>query len=305
MTPAYRTSVGSAYLGDSLHVMRNLDASSVQLVMTSPPFPLTFRKRKPYESVGEREFVTWFLTYAQECKRLLKDDGSLVIDLGGVWNKGSATKSLYQQRLLIALCDEAGFHFAQDFYWHNPAVLPAPAEWVNVRRIRVKSSVDVILWLSKTPTPKADNRRVLRPYSRDMLRLIDKGYKAKIRPSGHNITSKFQKNLGGSIPPNMLDFGNNDSNSAYIKGCQSIDLPVHPARYPRALPEFFIKLCTEPGDLVLDPFAGSNVTGEAAEQLERRWIAIETAEEYLTGSKFRFPGSILKTRSSQIKTGRA
>jgi len=299
MVQMYRTALGTALHGDSLETMRSLQSGSVQLALTSPPFPLTFRKRKPYSSVGEREFVDWFIPYATECLRLLKDDGSFVIDLGGVWNKGTATKSLYQQRLLLALCDQVGFHFAQDFYWHNPAVLPAPAEWVNIRRIRVKSSVDLILWLSKTPEPKADNRRVLRAYSRDMLRLIDKGYKAKVRPSGHNITGKFQKNLGGSIPPNLLEFGNNDSNSAYIKGCQAAGLPVHPARFPSALPDFFVKLCTEEADMVLDPFAGSNVTGEAAERLGRKWIAIELAEEYLQGSRFRFPGTPAQQTRSQ------
>ena len=305
MIQLYRTNLGSAFVGDSLEAMRALPSDSVQLAVTSPPFPLTFRKKKPYESVGEQEFVDWFVPYSVECKRLLKPDGSFVIDLGGVWNKGSATKSLYQQRLLIALCDRVGFHFAQDFYWHNPAVLPAPAEWVNVRRIRVKSSVDLVFWLSKTTQPKADNRRVLRPYSRDMLRLIDKGYRSKPRPSGHNITQKFQKNLGGSIPPNLLEYGNNDSNSAYIKGCQSAGLPVHPARFPGALPEFFIKLCTEENDLVLDPFAGSNVSGEAAERLKRRWIAIELAEEYLQGSRFRFPTADLRQPHPRTRKRRA
>lgn len=145
---------------------------------------------------------------------------------------------------------------------------------------------------------------MLRAYSRDMLRLIDKGYKAKTRPSGHIITEKFQKNLGGSIPPNMLEFGNNDSNSGYIKGCQNAGLPIHPARFPRALPEFFINLCTQEGDLVLDPFAGSNVT-EAAERLGRRWIAIELAEEYLQGSKLRFAGAVLKQSRPQGRTRHA
>ncbi len=201
--------------------MARLPVSSVDLVVTSPPFPLTFRKKPPYSTVGETKFVEWFLCYARECHRLLTDDGSLVIDVGRVWNKGSATKALYQHRLLIALCDRVGFHFAQDFYWYNPAALPAPAEWVNVRRIRVKSAVNLVFWLSKTERPKANNREVLRPYSQDMLRLITKGYRAKERPSGHNITGKFRKNHGGSIPPNMLEMGNDDSNSDYLKSCAS------------------------------------------------------------------------------------
>lgn len=298
MKPRYSTSLGSAYCGDSLEVMAGLPSGSINLVVTSPPFPLTFRKKEPYNTVGEGQFVEWFLGYARECQRLLTDDGSFVVDLGGVWNKGSATKSLYQHRLLISLCDQLQFHFAQDFYWYNPAALPAPAEWVNVRRVRVKSAVNLVFWLSKSKTARANNKNVLRPYSADMLRLITKGYRAKERPSGHTITGKFQKNLGGSIPPNLLEFGNNDSNSAYVKACVATDLPVHPARYPRALPEFFIKLCTDIGDTVLDPFAGSNVTGEAAERLGRRWVSIELAEEYVRGSRFRFE-SILPSRPAK------
>ncbi len=292
MDPYYRTKHGSAYLGDALAIMGGLSSESVDLVVTSPPFPLTFRKKNPYNSVCEDRFVDWFLQYAGQCRRLLKKTGSFVVDLGGVWNKGAPTRSLYQHKLLIALCERSKFSFAQDFYWYNPAALPAPAEWVNVRRIRLKSAVNNVFWLGKTDSPKANNKAVLRPYSKDMLRLIDRGYRAKTRPSGHNITGKFQKDHGGSIPPNLIELGNNDSNGAYLKACAAARLPIHPARYPRGLPEFFIKLCTDPGDTVLDPFAGSNVTGEAAERLGRHWIAIEIVEEFLEGSRCRFDAPV-------------
>jgi site-specific DNA-methyltransferase (cytosine-N4-specific) len=288
MKSLYETKLGKAYLGDALGVMQDLPDESVNLVVTSPPFPLTFQKKKPYGSVRIDEYVSWFLPMADQFKRLLKPDGSLVIDIGGVWNRGEPTRSPYQYHLLLGLCEKVGFHFAQDFYWYNPAALPAPAEWVNVRRIRVKCAVNLVWWLSKTPWPKANNRNVLKEYSDDMIRLIERGYRVKTRPSGHNITPKFRKNHGGSIPPNLIELGNNDSNGEYLKHCQEAGLPVHPARFPRGLPQFFIKLCTDPGDVVMDPFAGSNVTGEAAEQLNRRWIAIELAKDYLEGSKFRF-----------------
>ncbi len=286
--PFYSTGRGKAYLGDSLDVMRSLGDESISLIVTSPPFPLTFQKKKPYEAVGLERYVDWFLDFGNEFRRVLKQDGSLVIDIGGVWNKGTPTRSLYQYHLLFGLCEKVGFHFAQDFYWYNPGALPAPAEWVNVRRIRVKCAVNLVWWLSKTPWPKANNRNVLREYSPDMIRLLKRGYRAKSRPSGHSITNKFGKDQGGSIPPNLLEFGNNDSNGLYLKKCTEAGLPVHPARFPRALPDFFIRLCTEQHDLVLDPFAGSNVTGEAAEKLGRRWIAIEMIPEYLEGSRFRF-----------------
>jgi site-specific DNA-methyltransferase (cytosine-N4-specific) len=270
MRPFYETKLGKAYLGDALQLMKSISGDSVSLIVTSPPFPLTFQKKKPYGSVKVDQYVSWFLNYAQEFKRVLRPDGSLVIDIGGVWNKGLPTRNLYQYHLLIGLCEQLNFHLAQDFYWYNPGALPAPAEWVNVRRLRVKCAVNHVWWLSKTPWPKADNRKVLKEYSDDMLRLLKRGYRTKTRPSGHNITPKFSRNHGGAIPPNLIESGNNDSNGYYIKKCLESKLPVHPARFPRALPDFFIRLCTNPGDLVMDPFAGSNVTGEAAERLNRR-----------------------------------
>jgi DNA modification methylase len=283
--PYYATGLGAAYLGDSLELMRALPAGSVNLVMTSPPFALVFKKA--YGNKDQGEYVEWFCRYAREVLRLLPDDGSFVVDLGGAWNKGAPTRSLYQYKLLLALCEEVGFHFAQDFYWYNPGAIPAPAEWVNVRRIRVKSAVNLVWWLAKTPWPKADNRNVLKPYSDDMERLVRRGVRATVRPSGHVITTKW-KDHGGAIPPNLIQQGNNDSNGHYLKACELAGLPVHPARFPRALPEFFVKLCTASGDVVLDPFAGSNVTGEAAEGLGRRWIAVELDRRYLDGSRFRF-----------------
>lgn len=180
------------------------------------------------------------------------------------------------------------FNLAQEFFWYNPAKLPSPAEWVTVRRIRVKDSVEYIWWLSKTTNPKADNRKVLQPYSPDMERLIEKGYKAKKRPSGHNITTKFNTDHGGSIPPNVLQMGNNDANGNYLIKCSEAGIKPHPARFPADLPEFFIKFLTDQNDIVLDPFCGSNVTGKVAETLRRKWISFELKQDYLDGSRFRF-----------------
>jgi site-specific DNA-methyltransferase (cytosine-N4-specific) len=266
--------------------MHQLPDDSVNLVMTSPPFGLAFKKE--YGNPDSDEYVEWFLPHAREMKRVIKKDGSIVIDIGGAWKKGNPTRSLYQFKLLLTLCEEVGLHLAQDFYWFRPAALPAPAEWVAVRRIRVKDSVNCIWWLSKTEWPKANNRNVLQPYSKDMIRLLQKGYRSKLRPSGHFVTPKFMNDRGGAIPPNLLHVGGNESNSHYLKACEKAGLKPHPARFPRQIPEFFIRLTTEETDLVLDPFAGSNVTGEAAEFTNRRWIAIEISKDYLEGSRFRF-----------------
>jgi site-specific DNA-methyltransferase (cytosine-N4-specific) len=289
--PLYATDWGAAYLGDSRVLMAALPEASVKLVVTSPPYALEFKKE--YGNVAKADYVDWFLGFAREIKRILAPDGSLVLNIGGSYNPGEPTRSLYHFKLLVALCEEIGFHLAQECFWYNPAKLPGPAEWVNVRRVRIKDAVEYIWWLSPTPWPSADNRAVLTPYSDDMERLIQKGYRAKKRPSGHNITPKFQRDHGGSIPTNVIERGNNESNSEYIRLCREHGVKIHPARFPAALPDFFTRLLSQPGDLVLDPFAGSNTTGRVAEDLHRRWVALEIAEDYLRASGLRFGINLL------------
>lgn len=282
----YSTVFGEMYCGDSLSLMKDLPEKSVNLVMTSPPYALHFKKE--YGNASQQEYVSWFKPFAAEIKRILTDDGSFVLNVGGAWQPGSPSRSLYHFRLLIALCDELDFTLAQEFFWHNPAKMPAPAEWVTVRRIRVKDSIEYIYWLSKSPFPKADNRNVLQAYSKDMQRLIKRGVKSTTRPSGHNITSNFATDQGGSIPGNVITCGNNESNSEYIRETKRRGRKIHPARYPAELPKFFIDFLTKAGDTVLDPFAGSNTTGAVAESLGRKWISFELNREYAEDSQLRF-----------------
>lgn len=293
--PFYSTRLGAAYLGDSRKLLAQLPARSVNLTFTSPPFALHFKKE--YGNVEKGQYIPWFLAFARDVHRVLRDDGSFVIDIGGSYEAGRPTRSLYHFKLLVALVEEVGFHLAQEFYWHNPGKIPAPAEWVTVRRIRVKDSVNCLWWLSKTPNPKADNRRVLVEYSEDMRRLIARGYKAKQRPSGHNITEKWGKDQGGAICSNLLQYGNNDANGDYMKRCAAAGMKPHPARFPTQLPEFFLKYLTDPGDLVLDIFGGSNTTGFVAEQMERRWLTFELERKYLEASRLRFLGDPAQPRA--------
>jgi site-specific DNA-methyltransferase (cytosine-N4-specific) len=282
-----QTDMGRIYHGDSLGLMHGaLEPGSVDLIMTSPPFGLV--RKKSYGNEDADRYLKWFRPFAEGFRRVLKPSGSLVIDIGGSWKAGTPTRSLYHFDLLIMLCREFGFHLCQEHYWWNPAKLPTPAEWVNVRRVRVKDAVNCIWWLSPTPWPKANNRRVLAPYSDSMLDLLENGYEAKLRPSGHDISDKFGRNNGGSVPPNLLALANTESNGHYQDYCREQGLPIHPARYPAAIPEYFIRLLTEPGDVVLDPFAGSCVTGEAAEYSLRRWICCEISKPYLDGALARF-----------------
>ena len=283
------TQHGRIVLRDSLKYMRDSIADeTIDLIFTSPPFALL--RKKDYGNVAEDKYVDWFEDFAQEFHRILKPTGSLVIDIGGSWIPRQPTRSLYHFELLIMLCQKVRFHLAQEFFWYNPAKLPSPAEWVTVRKIRVKDAVNCIWWLSKTESPKADNRRVLVEYSPDMGRLLKRGYRTKVRASGHVITHKFSDN-GGAIPPNILIFGNNDANGVYLSSCKEAGTKPHPARFPIQLPTFFIRYLTDPGDVILDPFAGSNTAGEAAEREGRRWLAFEQEASYLASSVFRFNSS--------------
>lgn len=284
--PTYQTLRGAAFVGDALELMEEIPDDSVDLVLTSPPYALHFEKE--YGNVDKDEYVEWFLPFGEQVLRILKPKGSFVLNIGGSYNEGEPTRSLYHFRLLIALVEAVGFHLAQECFWYNPAKLPAPAEWVNVRRIRIKDCIEYVWWLSPTPWPKADNTNVLVPYSKDMEKLIDRGLKATQRPSGHNITEKFSEDRGGAIPSNFLEWGNNDSNSAFMRACRERGIDTHPARFPWVLPEFFTRLLTDPGDLVLDPFAGSNTTGKVAEDLERLWLAMDLEEHYVRTSALRF-----------------
>ena len=282
----HKTRLGRMMLGDSLHIMKRLRTSSVDLVMTSPPFGLV--RKKDYGNVPSGEYLDWFRPFAEQMHRVLKDTGSLVIDIGGAWEAGKPTRSLYHFKLLIMLCEEYGFHLAQDFYWWNPSKLPTPAEWVTVRRIRVKDAINTVWWLSKTEWPKASNRRVLQPYSPSMMDLLAKGYRAKKRPSGHDISENFAIDNGAAIPPNLIALPNTESNGAYQRYCEEHKLTPHPARYPAELPEYFIRMLTDRGDLVVDPFGGSCVTGEVSERLGRKWMCAELVEDYLEGAVGRF-----------------
>ncbi|MBC8460347.1 MAG: site-specific DNA-methyltransferase [Deltaproteobacteria bacterium] len=294
MKSFYNTDLGKCYLGDSLKVLSNLEEKSVNLVITSPPFAL--RRKKSYGNVPPDEYIEWFWPYAKEIARVLTPRGSFVLEIGGSYVRGVPIKSLYNFELLVKLCAIDGiFKLAQDFYWFNPAKLPAPAQWVNVKRVRVKDAVQPIWWLSKSNHPYANNRRVLKQYTASMERLLKRGYNKGPRPSGHDISSKWKRRNRGAIPPNlinnpfnMITASNTKSSDLYIDGCKERNLKIHPARFAEAIPKFFIEFLTKPGQMVLDPFAGSNVVGKVAEDLKRKWISIEKDQEYVAGSAFRF-----------------
>jgi site-specific DNA-methyltransferase (cytosine-N4-specific) len=290
---AYQTHLGAMYKGKAEELLPSPSFAAyrgkVQLIFSSPPFPLN--RKKKYGNKQGREYVAWLARMAPLFKQLLTPNGSIVLEMGNAWEPGKPVMSVLALRALLAFMKRGDLYLCQQFICDNPARLPGPVEWVNKLRIRVKDSFTHVWWLSPVERPKADNKRVLKPYSKAMHHLLDsRQYNPGKRPSGHLIgrTSFFQDN-GGAIPSNYLSFANTKTNDPYQEYCRKHEMKPHPARMPIGLAEFFIKFLTDEGDIVLDPFGGSNTTGAASESLNRHWLAVEARDEYIIGSRARFP----------------
>ncbi len=263
-------------------------AGQVQLILTSPPFPLK-RAKKYGNKVGD-EYLDWLCAIGNKLKPLLTENGSIVIEIGNAWNPGEPTYSTLPLETLLEFKKRCGLYLCQEFIYFNPARLPGPIEWVNKQRVRVKDSFTQIWWMSKTATPYADNNNVKEAYSKQMKKLLASGkYNSGTRPSEHTISENaFSVDNGGAIPSNVIIAANTTSNDIYLEKCKENGLDIHPARMASAIPEFFIKFLTQENDIVLDCFGGSNTTGAMAEKLNRQWITIELDSTYYKGSKFRF-----------------
>ncbi|MGD0352321.1 MAG: site-specific DNA-methyltransferase [Dehalococcoidia bacterium] len=313
----YRTGLGKYLVGDSRDFLRGKLGkelqNKVQLILTSPPFPLN--NKKHYGNLEGKAYKDWFTSLAEIFSKLLTDNGSIIIELGNAWEPRRPVQSLLPVESLLEFVKnpKAGLRLCQQFVCYNPSRLPTPAQWVTIKRMRVIDSFTHIWWISKTDYPKADNRKVLRPYSKSMKSLLKKkSYNAGKRPSEHVIGAKsFLKDNGGSIIhnlielepidekrdlrlPNVFSIANTKSNDFYTRTCRERGIPLHPTRMPLGIACFFIEFLTNPGDLVLDPFAGSNTTGFCAEKLARQWIAIDIDKEYGKFSAVRFEDPSIK-----------
>lgn len=301
---AYETDFGRMFHGRIEDILQTstfeLIKGKVNLILTSPPFPLIRKKR--YGNATGDAYLAWLTSLAIPLADMLADDGSIVIEIGNAWEPGSPVMSTLPLEALLAFKRAAGLHLCQHVICHNPARLPSPAAWVNIERIRLKDSFTHVWWMSRSPKPKADNRKVLNSYSKDMKALLrSQKYKSGVRPSGHVISKTgFLADHGGSIsanvvesstdrgPESLLKFTGTSWDAGYRDYCRETELPAHPARMQASLAAFFIEFLTDATDTVLDPFAGSNTTGSVAEELKRGWIAVEADANYVNGSRGRF-----------------
>ncbi len=310
MESIYRTERGAAFLSKIEDFAKTSKYASlkgkVQLIMTSPPFPLN--KKKEYGNLQGDEYKEWIGSLSTILGDLLTPNGSVVIEMGNGWESNSPTFSTLPLESLLEFKKKGGFHLCQEFICYNPARLPSPAQWVTINRIRTIDSYTRLWWLSRSEFPKADNKKVLRPYSKRMEKLLQKNtYNSGKRPSHHSIGDKsFLKNNGGSImhnviqveeimetgsarmPENIFSLSNTRSNEKFINDCRELGFEPHPARMPVELVEFFVTFLTDEGDTVFDPFLGSNTTGYVSEKLKRKWFGTEVKIDYIEQSKLRF-----------------
>lgn len=308
----YRTKYGKLLLGDAIELSKKYLSRyygrKFNLIITSPPFPLNAKKK--YGNLQGESYLEWFTELGPIFSDLLSDDGSLVIEIGNSWESGRPVQSLLHLECLFGLVrnNKSDLRLIQEFIAYNPSKLPSPAQWVTVNRLRAVDSYTHVWWLAKSDFPKADNSKVLRPYSKKMERLISsQSYNAGKRPSEHDISKKaFARDNGGSISHNLLEFepidpgrgvrlphsvlsfSNTNSNDYFHRRCREEGIKLHPARMQPGLVSYFCEFLTDEGDLILDPFAGSNTTGYVAEKLKRRWISAEINQEYAENSMIRF-----------------
>jgi site-specific DNA-methyltransferase (cytosine-N4-specific) len=321
----YKSKKGKLIFGNSIELLKeNKDFAKlkgkVNLIITSPPFPLN--NKKQYGNEKGEEYKDWFTRLAPIFSELLTEDGSLVIEIGNAWEPERPVQSLLHLECLFGLVKHVDAHLRliQEFICYNPSKLPSPAQWVTVNRLRTVDSYTHVWWLAKSDFPKADNSKVLRPYSKSMKRLLKKQkYNAGKRPSEHQISEEgFLKNNGGSIahnffemepldgdrdvrlPHSVLSFSNTNSNDYFLKTCREKDITPHPARMSGGLVNFFIHFLTNEGDLILDPFSGSNTTSYCAEKLKRKWISFEIKKDYIKQALIRFSDPTLKSPLKKI-----
>ena len=201
---SYTTKLGAMYVS-LIESFLDSDAGqelrgSVQLIFTSPPFPLN-RKKKYGNKTGE-EYLAWLHDLAPRLTEMLTPDGSIVMELGNAWEPGAPVMSTLALEAFLDFKKAGRLNLCQQFICHNPARLPSPAQWVTIERIRVKDSFTHVWWMSPTERPKADNRNVLIEYSPNMKELLTRrSYNGGRRPSGHVIgRESFFKDNGGCYP---------------------------------------------------------------------------------------------------------
>ena len=266
---------------------------AIVLCLTSPPYPLT--KPRSYGNVSEQQFVDWFCKTIEPVVKNLVRGGSLAVNLSNdVFLPGLPARSLYRERLVLALCERFGLYKIDEIPWINESKPPGPVAWASKERFLMNVAWEPVYWFSNSPLHlHSDNRRILKEHTERHLALIRNGGESRTHIASDGAYSvrpgSYASDTPGAIQRNVLHFGHACADQrAYRRGARALGLPAHGAPMPLALAKLFVEFLTKPGDLVCDPFAGSQTTGKAAELLGRRWLSTEVMLEYVMGAATRF-----------------
>lgn len=274
----------NAYIcGDCLDVLHNVSSDSIDMIMTSPPYA---DQIKDYGNVVKKikpnDYIDWFLPRAKELYRVLKPTGNFVLNINDKLD--GRYQNIFVFKLVVALCDEVGFHLVRDYIWYNPAT--PPNVFSRGTMGRTKKSHEYCFWFSKSDQWTFNMDPIRKPYSKSMMDIIDGkvvergGREKNSRPSRHNFDlSHPWDNKGGADPGSVISVSNTASNGFVQKLCKEMGIK-HPARYPEKLAEFFILSGSNPGDIVMDPFAGSGTTGVVAHKHGRKYLCIDVNPDY-------------------------
>ena len=292
---------GQVCLADAITAAGALTDDSVNLVFSSSPYPIL--NGRGYGTCTEAEIIELLVKCAREWKRALTPDGSIVLNLKDCWlpkaQTGGAVRSLYKEKLMIALSEDVGLSFADRFYWRNPSHLP-DNPWITVKKIRCNNDVEELLWFGRGPNPYANNQNVLVDAAQSTvdtyLRKARRQQKNLVGPSGHN--NVFEEHMAAVaagqsikvIPRNFMEISNADPKTLLSRQLRELNLPKHDAPMPVKLAEFFIKFLTREMDTVHDGFFGSGTTGVACQKLNRKCIGSDRSLAHLLGSALRFTG---------------
>lgn len=285
---AFSTDLGVAIWGRQGDVFGAL-GEPIALCMTSPPFPL--RKARAYGNPGEAEYVDFVCAAMEPIVKNLIPGGSIVLNISNdIFEKKSPARSLYIERLTLALHDRLGLSLMDRMPWVNLSKPPGPTYWACINRVQLSAAYEPLMWFTNDPLRvRADNRRVLEPHTERHIRLMQAGGAGRTAEYGDGAykirLNSYGRITEGKLPRNVIQRGHACPDTmAYRQHATALGLPIHGAMQPTSLSDFFIRFLTEPGDLVVDNFGGTGRFGLAAERLGRRWLITEWILQYLRGS---------------------
>jgi DNA modification methylase len=293
---AFSTKLGAAIYGDSLDVFSS-NTETISLCITSPPYPLRNQRSYGLEPKNDGEYIDFVCRVLEPIVKNLSNGASVVLNIGSdIFVNKSPARSLYPEKLVLALNENLGLSLMDRIPWVNRAKPVGPTYWACVERVQLAVSHEPIYWFTNNPhRVKSDNRRVLLPHNEAHKKLIANGGGNRITNYGdgaHQLrVNSFANNTPGRIPKNVIERGNQCSDSRAIhRFAKEMGFPAHPAMFPTDIPAFFIQFLTEVGELVVDPFGGTLKTGLAAERLNRRWLCCDKIFEWLKVSSKLFSG---------------